>query len=455
MQRTAGVVSPLLLSILVILSLTLSTATAAASLRDFGNLVPIYDETGASIGQVSIYGIYDPFEIVESGNDLQAGTHHVLIEAGFFNTGSVPLSYDPDGLLLIDTNGFAYTRVMVNNLTASSTNYFGQAGAVEPGTDFYGDNAYVVPDGAVIERVVYSTGNNHISAYDARTGTNPVGTDVVLSDLAGLPLGRVGVVSITDPFEAYDSANPPAAGTRYVAVEVIVANQGSGAIAVAASDFRVIDELGRLTEMAAVTPADSALLPLEDGDIQPGGITQGILVFQLPEASSIAQVTYADAGVRDQVIADLEVAASISDSTGGCAGFVDWAVNVLGSSGGVGSYLQNLEGANPEALDAGMLSIFYQDAAYLLEQQQNAVPPPAVESANTFVIEEFLVPVTTSLETLMNAVAGGDYVTAQTALDELSARLALFSPGGEGEAVLMGMQTACPDEWEELTNMGG
>jgi hypothetical protein len=455
MQRMARLVMFVTLSAFMVVAPVLRLPGTEARAQDFGDLAPIYDASGESIGQVSAYGIYDPFDIVEPGNDLEPGTHHVLIEAGFFNTGSAPLPYDPDGLIIVDTNGFAYTRVIINNLTADSTNYFTEAGTVDPSTDFYGDNAYVVPDGVVIDRIIYSTGENHISVYDMRTAENPAGAAVPLNDQSGLPLGQIGVNSITDPFEAYDPASPPPAGTRYVAIDVMVDNQGQQPVSVAGSDFRVIDELGRLLSPAAITLTDPALFLLSDGDVPPGGAVQGMLIYIIPEGSSIAQVTFGHGGLRDQVLADIEVTASTTDSTGGCGGFVEWALDTLGGLGNVSVFPQNLQGANPEVLDAGMLSIYYQQSASTLETLSQTVPPPAVEEVHTYLIETYLVPMTNALESLMNAVAAGDYATAQGALDDMTAIQAPFNPGGEGQAVIAGLETACPKEFQELMSMGG
>ncbi|MGD9711394.1 MAG: hypothetical protein AB7V46_04920, partial [Thermomicrobiales bacterium] len=146
---------------------------------------------------------------------------------------------------------------------------------------------------------------------------------------------------------------------------------------------------------------------------------------------------------------------STSDSTGGCGGFVEWALSSLGAAGTVNTFLMNLQGASPQALDAGMLSIYYQQSESALEQVRQAVPPPAVESTHEYVIAAFLQPGTAALETLMNAVAAGDYATAQSALDEMTALLTLFSPGGEGDAVMSALPETCPEEYQELLTLGG
>ncbi len=439
----------------VFVLLPTSGATVATARQDFAELVPIYNAEGNSIGQIYLVSPYDPFEVVEPGNELQPGTHHILLEAGFINTGSEPLPYDPDALLLIDSNGFAYQRVIINNLTADSTNYFTGAGTVPPGEDFYGDNAYVVPDGAVIDRIVYATEGSRISAYDGRIAEIPAGTAVMLNDLAGSPLGQIGVMSVTDPFESHDASNAPAAGNRYVAVEVMVDNQGPGPMTVNLADLQVTDELGRLLEPAAVVPTDPALALFSGGDVPPGSTIQGLLIYEIPENGSLAQVTFADGGARDQVIADLEVTASTSDSTGGCFGFVEWAVATLGGLGSVNVFPQNLQGANPAALDAGMLSIYYQQSQSTLEQLSQLVPPPAVADLHTYLIETYLAPMVVALETLMNAVAAGDTATAQAALDDMTAIQAPFNPGGEGQLRIAEVETICPEEFQELMTMGG
>lgn len=455
MHRIVRIVTILLLAGFFFHAPVLPAGRASANLQDYAELVPIYNPDGDSIGQIYLVSPYDPFDVVELGNDLQPGTHYILLEAGFINTGSEPLPYDPDALLLIDSNGFAYQRTIINNLTVNSTNYFTEAGTIPASEDFYGDNAYVVPDGAVIDRIVYATPGSHISAYDGRAAKSPAGVAVPLNDVAGSPQGQIGVMNVTDPFEAYDAANSPAAGNRYVAVEVMIANQGQAPLAVALADFQANDELGRLAEPVALIPTDPALTLLAEGDLQPGSTAQGVIIYSVPEGSTIAQVTFAHGGLRDQVIADLEVTASTSDSTGGCAGFVQWAFETLGGLGSVNVFPLNLQGANPAALDAGMLSIYYQQSASILETLSQTVPPPAVADIHTYLIDTYLVPMTNALETLMNAVAAGDYATAQGALDGMTAIQAPFNPGGEGQIRIAELETICPKEFQELMSMGG
>jgi hypothetical protein len=427
-----------------------------ASAQDFADLVTIYGKDNAAIGLVSVSGLYDPFEVVEPGNDPGPGNRFALMEAGFFNTGSEPFDFDPDGLLLVDDRGMTYSRVTILNLTVDSTNYFQQAGTLNPGSEFYGDNAYAIPDGTVIERIIYSTGIQRVTTVDTRASTVASGTPVPLNDVTGTEIAQITVNEVLDAFEGVDPASPAGEGARYVAVDISVANTGGQPLPLTVSDFEAIDDLGRLATPAAVVLSDPAFALLADGSVEPGATVQGVVVYQLPEVNLIRQVTFTEGGTRSLVIADLEATGSLTDATGGCRDFANWASDIFSRTGEIGTFAQNLSTVTtPETLDAGMVRMFADMAASILENHREVVPPPAVESVNAFFTEEFMAAAADSLDRLATALETGDFAAAQQALGELRAIAALFNPGNPGDLAVQEMQTACPEEWEEFTTLGG
>jgi hypothetical protein len=235
-----------------------------------------------------------------------------------------------------------------------------------------------------------------------------------------------------------------------------VANTGAQPLPLTVSDFAAIDDLGRLVPPAAVALSDPALVLLADGNLEPGGSAQGVIVYQLPEINVIRQLTFVEAGARSLVIADLEVTGSLTDATGGCRDFANWASDILSRAGEISTFAQNLMTVtSPEALDPGMVRTFADLSASILADHREVVPPPAVESVNMFFTEEVMAAIAGSLDRLATALETGDFATAQQAIAELAAAAKLFNPGNAGDLAVQEMQTACPDEWQEFLTLGG
>ncbi len=148
---------------------------------------------------------------------------------------------------------------------------------------------------AVTMAVLGACGGDDSDEGDAAEG--PVATEVhKIGEV--VKLGNVDVVvhGIKDPFDYGNAAVKAAPGTRQVAVEVEVKNN---------SDTRQVFspfsqfELKDSTNKSFIAIAMPRNIPLYGGEAPPGTAKRGLVVYQIPEASTGLQITFQNPTVTE------------------------------------------------------------------------------------------------------------------------------------------------------------
>jgi hypothetical protein len=133
-----------------------------------------------------------------------------------------------------------------------------------------------------------------------------VGEEIPFLDQGGKEIGVISAVEVTDPFTDYDSFFPPAAGFRFVAVE-IAASATEGRFNLNPAQVRVQTANGFLyyndfifRDADSDAPADLRLTGLAPGD-EAGGL----VIFTVPEGDEPSLILWQPNRNRLLVLADL------------------------------------------------------------------------------------------------------------------------------------------------------
>ena len=74
-----------------------------------GDPVPVVGPEGTEVAVITVDDLSDPFEDYDPGSPPERGSHFVLVTMTVENTGSRPLSFDPNAVALQDADGFVYS----------------------------------------------------------------------------------------------------------------------------------------------------------------------------------------------------------------------------------------------------------------------------------------------------------------------------------------------------------
>jgi hypothetical protein len=121
-------------------------------------------------------------------------------------------------------------------------------------------------------------------------------------------LALMTVDQVVDPFREYSRDGPPGRGFHFVLVSVTVENTGIQPFAFNAASVRLQDSDGFLYSSGYVTRTPESLAAAPDfpyGDIAPGEIVQGVVLYPVPNAAQLARVVYLPDFSRLLVLGDL------------------------------------------------------------------------------------------------------------------------------------------------------
>ncbi len=140
-----------------------------------------------------------------------------------------------------------------------------------------------------------STGTSPGASTDAgdAKASAKLGDAITLTGNTGQKVS-VTAGKVVDPVKATDGYSTPASGSRYVAVQFVIANKGDGAYDDSPSNgAKVADADGQQFEAAIMVDKTSAgpSLPSQV-KVAPGGKAQGYLTFELPKGSKVAAVQF-------------------------------------------------------------------------------------------------------------------------------------------------------------------
>jgi hypothetical protein len=140
----------------------------------------------------------------------------------------------------------------------------------------------------------------------ARPAAQATGDEIPYVDQGGKELGVVSAVKVTDPFTEYDTFFPPAAGFRFVAVEVSASATG-GHFNLNPAHVRLQTTNGFLFYNDFVfRAADSKAAPdLRLTGLAPGNKVDGLVIFSVPSGEKPSLVLWQPSRNRLLVLANL------------------------------------------------------------------------------------------------------------------------------------------------------
>jgi hypothetical protein len=432
-----------------------------------GETSPIFSEDGSEMGSITVDNILEPFENYDAGYDPQRGYHYAVLEVSITNTGSRPMTVDPNALRVIDTDGFvADTGFIVASATDAPV-FLEYLDALGPGDSAVGAIAYQIFNDSAIARIVYAPDfTSRVNVVDLREQFASAGTPVSVIGSSGSEIAQVTVNGIADPFEAYDEFSAPPRGSRYVLVDVTIANTGTQLLSTAPTDFIAVDDQGFYLEQPFVTSTDPSQVNFDYIDLAPGEQQQGVIYFQTFGDLPLTQIVYGDGFDRDIVVADLgpgappatpvattgATPASPVASSPDCEGLVEWGEAVDARIGEVVAITSEFEGIEPADFDPVAVQAAADQVAALAQEQRDSNPPPAAEGFSTFLAEEFLQPFSDAATVMAQALENGDQVGTLLAAAEIQALSTMFDTGGQADVYFDELEAACPNEINELSS---
>ena len=144
-------------------------------------------------------------------------------------------------------------------------------------------------------------GSGTSASSAAPAGPAKVGGSIALAGLNGDEKLTVTLVKVADPAKGDDEFSQPAAGKRWVAVQIRVTNTASAAYSDSPSNgAKLIDAQG---QQYSETFGNTTLGPAMDGSVKlaPGQSALGVIVFEVPADAKAAMFQFSlDSGFADQ-----------------------------------------------------------------------------------------------------------------------------------------------------------
>lgn len=446
---------------------TTAQETGTALGPAIGETSSIYSEDGNEIGSVTVNDVIEPFESYDPGYDPQRGYHYVVLDVTITNSGSRPMAADPSAFQVIDSDGFIADTGFFSSSAPGAPVFLEYQDALGPGEEAAGAVAYEVFNESTISRIIYNADfTSRVNVVDLRAGYTAAGTPVSVIGVSGSEIAQVTVNGIADPFEAYDEFSAPARGSRYVLVDVTISNTGSQLLSTGPDDFTAIDDQGFFIEQPFITSTDASLVNFDYIDLAPGEEQQGAVYFQLFGDLPLTQITYGDGFARDVVVADLgpgappapavtiqaTTPASPVASSPDCEGLVVWANDLIDRLGEAVVLTDSFEGVAPEDLDAVAIRAAADQLAVLAQEQRDSSPPPVAVELNTFMAEEFFQATSEATTGIADGLDAGNPLLIELAIAEAGAVSALFDTGGAADQFFNDIDTACPNEVQQLNS---
>jgi hypothetical protein len=141
-----------------------------------GATVSLVGTEGTEVGKIVVTGVTDPFQDYDPINPPERGSHDVLVEVTVTNSGTRPLSVNPDQFYLLDTQGFLATQAIFYRTDITTHPDF-PGGDLAPGAAMSGAVGYQLPTGTVLAAVLYTPNyfdQQVIVAELAAAGRSPI-----------------------------------------------------------------------------------------------------------------------------------------------------------------------------------------------------------------------------------------------------------------------------------------
>ena len=232
---------------------------------------------------------------ISSTSSPSAGNKYLILDIVVKNKTGSPISFDHYDFDLVTANNYMYWSAY----ETSDLEYpFAEVENLPSGDIYRGEIAFEIPVGAE-KALWYDDGTSEgrveliqspvpdpmpLSEY---APSNGIGDDVVADDLA-IRVNSKRMASVIDKRQAKD-------GWQFLILDITVENISPKKVSYYTFHFFVQDEHGYLFERHWA----SSSLPnaFESGDLEPGEIYQGGMVFEVPQASTAFEMWYSEYGV--------------------------------------------------------------------------------------------------------------------------------------------------------------
>ncbi len=410
-------VATLIVALLIVLSGPLAAVAQDASPTAggpggpaVGTVVSWIGNEGTELAKVAVLEVVDPFQDYDPSSPPERGFHYVLMAVAIENTGTQPLNVDPGAFSLVDTDGFLTRSYGVYRpaeaLEASPDLQYGE---LAPGSSIIGAVGFLVLNGTEIERIVFNPDSDRLlTLVDQRTEGVSLGSTISVLGTEGTEISQVTVNQLIDPFQDYDPSSAPQRGSRFVVIDVTVANTGTRPLQIYANAFYLVDTEGFVATQTFLFRTDSTNPPdFQGGEIAPGASLSGIIAFEVLAGTEIAQVIYSPNTFEQQLIVGepaaggspqpqttpstieppdeptAEPTVATAANPEDCAGLQEWfsptfarLVALQAVLNPIGQALQD-PGATPP--DPAAIRAAATRLATMAEEQLAATPPPAAE----------------------------------------------------------------------------
>jgi hypothetical protein len=226
----------------------------------------------------------------------EAGTRLIAVELVIANTSDKTQRVNPLSASLVDAEGFVVTPEL-----ASVSNQIPTI-LLLPGQKVKGSIGFKIPENSVPSALKWAPDIFSPNSISISLEAPPAGHTAALGPIAAPP------PAITNPFrqeaQAFgvgltavtleDPATPgilhtPIAGTRLVAVEIIISNPGTASVSVNPLYFNLVDADGYLYD-PELAGRDGQI---DTTEIAPGEKSQGWVAFVIPESAQPVGIRYA------------------------------------------------------------------------------------------------------------------------------------------------------------------
>jgi hypothetical protein len=267
--------------------------------------VTVVAADGASIAEITIGELEDPFLEYEPKSSPQRGFRLVVVSIAVENISSHLVIFNPTHVFLVDEQGFLASSYNIVTLPHIALTMLIDE-QLEPGERIAGSITFQVLNGVGISEVLYAPSGDRTVSLARLNPDPPLGTPVQVVDNDGSPIAEIVVDTMGMPFTGFDEKAPPQRGSDFALVTVTVKNSGVRPMKLDPNAFALIDKDGFLVRPLPVKRVDPAppdltfTNPFEAGDELTGAI--GFLVLR---GVTLDSVVYTPAKDRFIELADL------------------------------------------------------------------------------------------------------------------------------------------------------
>lgn len=253
-----------------------------------GTEVPVVDDTGITHGTIQVKELDDPFTAFDPSRPAAPGSRYVGLTVVFTAADDQQLDANQYSVVIRDTDGYLYVPQFVPRPADDPIPDL-QSQTLAPGNRISGFVGYILPEGAAIDEVVYTT-STYVALQLVDVDTTPapaIGQPIDLTAKDGSQ-GRF-TLTITDPFTSTTST--PAEGMRFLGLGTVIENIGASVFEADPTDLYLRSATGALYYPVGFALETTSTLPyLQAQSLAPGDRISGLVGYAIPVGETIVAV---------------------------------------------------------------------------------------------------------------------------------------------------------------------